>query len=209
MFQLRGLGQNHQWDVFTSEGVQILHQSTNHWVCVSTIGCPPNTAYLYDSMLCSKSRLPVKTTKDIASLLHVSSDVIDIRVPQSRIQQGSNDCGLFALATATSLCYGIPPCKVLWEQSKMRSHLKSCFQSSKMTPFPGSQKEATPTGSEEPLLMAVKVNVYCSCRMPQVGRERMAQCSKCHEWYHERCEDIPKTVFCRNRNKILFYCKYC
>ena len=62
--------------------------------------------------------------------------------------------------------------------------------------------------SDEPLLTTVKVKVYCSCKMPQVGRERMAQCTKCLKWYHGKCEDIPKTVFYKSK-RTPYYCKYC
>lgn len=43
------LSQTGQWQVMSSEGIQILH-CRNHWICVSTIGCPENTINLYDSM---------------------------------------------------------------------------------------------------------------------------------------------------------------
>ena len=103
------LGESHQWDAFSSEGVQIMHQSNNHWVCVTAIGCPPDTTYFYDSLLCNKSRLPVQLTEGIASLLQAFGDSISIRVPQFQLQEGSEDCGLYAIATATCLCFGIPP----------------------------------------------------------------------------------------------------
>ena len=206
------LGSTNQWDVLKSEGVQILHQ-TNHWVCMSTIGCPPDTAYFYDSMLYNKSRLPIPVTRDIASLLNASGDVINIKVPQSQLQEGSEDCGLFAIATATSLCYGVPPSMIFWEQRKMRSHLKRCLENMKMTPFPGWQQHqqslTIPSVTDEPLLTTIKIKVYCSCRMPQSGQEKMAQCNKCHRWYHQRCENIPKQVFIRSKNRTIFYCKYC
>ena len=48
------LSQTGQWQVMSSEGIQILH-SGNHWLCVSTIGCPGNTINLYDSMNRSKT----------------------------------------------------------------------------------------------------------------------------------------------------------
>ena len=122
------------------------------------------------------------------------------------------DCGLFAIATATSLCFGIPPSTVLWDQKKIREHLRRCFENGKMSPFPGrdlpDRRKITPHISDEPLFTTVKVEVYCSCKMPQVGRERMAQCTECLKWYHERCENIPKTVFCKSK-RTPYSCKYC
>ena len=177
------LGKAHQWAVMTSEGVPIINQSNSHWICVSTIGCAPDTAYFYNSMLYNKSRLRYQVTKDIASLIHAAGDCIDVMVPQSQLQEGADDCGLFTIATATSLCFGIPPNTILWDQKKMREHFRRCFENGKMSPFPGwdlpDRTKITPHISYEPLLTTVKVKVYCSRKMPQIGRERMAQRTKC------------------------------
>ena len=149
------LGKARQWEVMTSEGVQIINQANSHWICVSTIGCAPDMAYFYDSMLYNKSRLHPQVTKDIASLVHAAGDCIDVIVPQSQLQEGTDNCGLFAIATATSLCFGIPPSTVLWNQKKMREHLRRCFESGKMSPFPGwdlpDRRKITPHISDEPL----------------------------------------------------------
>ena len=147
-----------------------MHQSNNHWVCITTIGCPPDTAYFYDSLLYNKSRLPVQVTKGIASLLNASGDSITIKVPHSQLQEGTEDCGLFAIATATSLCFGILPSTVFWQQRKMRNHLKECFEQKKLTPFPGRDLQSARIVSEEPLLTTVAVRVYCSC----IGCRRQA-----------------------------------
>ena len=190
----------------TSEGVQIINQSNSHWICVSTIGCAPDTAYFYDSMLYNKSHLHPQVTKDIASLVHAAGDCIDVMVPQSQLQEGADNRGLFAIATPTSLCFGIPPSTILWDQKKMREHLRRCTENSRMSPFQGwdlpDHRKITPHISDEPMNTTVKVKVYCSSKMPQVGKERMAQCTKCLKWYHERCENIPKTVFVRAREHL-------
>ena len=205
------LGKAHQWKVMTSEGVKIINQSNSHWICLSTIGCAPDTAYFYDSMLYNKSCLHPQVTKDIVSPVHAAGDCIDVMVPQSQLQVSADDCGLFAIATATFLCFGIPLSTILCDQKKMREHLRRCFENGKMSPFPGwdllDRRKIIPHISDEPLLTTVKVNVYCSCKMPQVGRERMAQCTKCLKWYHKRCENITKTVFCKSK-KTSYCCKY-
>ncbi len=44
--------------------------------------------------------------------------VVDIdrvwRAMFAQQQTGASDCGLFAIATATALCFGIPPSTTLW-----------------------------------------------------------------------------------------------
>ena len=90
------------------EGVQILNESNTHWLCVSTIGCQPDEVSIYDSKL-RKTKVHPQVTKQIASLRHTKGPQLKLRVMHSQGQSGGNDCGLFAIATATSLCYGIPP----------------------------------------------------------------------------------------------------
>ena len=43
-------------------------------------------------------------------------------------QVGTSDCGLFAIAAATSLCLGLLPQNCKWKQEKMREHLIRCFE---------------------------------------------------------------------------------
>ena len=52
------------------------------------------------------------------------------------------------------------------------------------------------------------VPVYCKCRMPCYGKEMMAQCTQCNEWYHQKYDNILNSVFkCKNRTP--FICSSC
>ena len=86
----------------------------------------------------------------------------------------------------------------------MRMHLIKSFESGKMTPFPGRDL----LQQQEAILKTVKIRIYCSCRMPQLGMDKMAQCIVCQELYHQQCENIPKEVFVR-KNRLPFVCKCC
>ena len=50
-------------------------------------------------------------------------------------QQGFKDCGLFAIANATSICYGDDPMALVYEQHGMRQHLLNCLEKGEMTTF--------------------------------------------------------------------------
>ena len=65
-----------------------------------------------------------------------TSKHVTLRWADMRKQIGSNHCGLFAIAVATSLCYGILPQDCAWEQGKMRHHLSTCFEQGQVTLFP-------------------------------------------------------------------------
>ena len=49
-FQRPTLGPVGQFDIVTSDFVQILHVNNNHWVCVSSINCAPGYVNLMDSL---------------------------------------------------------------------------------------------------------------------------------------------------------------
>ena len=174
---------------------------------MSTIGCQANEVSIYDSKL-RKTKVHPHVTKQIASFCHTKGPHLKIRIMHSQGQSGGSDCGLFAIATATSLCYGIPPSTVLWDQNRMRKHLVECLESGKMVPFSAwdlpQQQEVIQKIEDEPVLETLKIKVYCSCWTPQ-GRDKMAQCTSCKEWYHQQCENIP---FVRNK-RLLFICHCC
>ena len=115
-------------------------------------------------------------------------------------QKGGRDCGLFAIAIATALCFGIPPSHTEWDQGRMHKHLLRCFEGGKMEPFPGKNVQARGEVAE-----TLQVKIYCSCRLPEEKR-RMARCSGCGEWFHKSCEANADVVF---RRKATFVCKRC
>ena len=42
-------------------------------------------------------------------------------------QMGSNDCGLYAIAVATSLAHQVDHTTVIFEENEMRSQFAECF----------------------------------------------------------------------------------
>ena len=120
-------GQTGQRDIMAGKGVQILNESNSHWLCVSTIGCQKDDVSIYDSRL-RKTKVHPHVTKQIASLHHTKGPHLKLKIMHSQSQSRGSDCGLFAIATATSLCYGIPPSTVLFDQNRMRKHLVRCYE---------------------------------------------------------------------------------
>ena len=63
---------------------------------------------------------------------------------------GASECGLFALAFATDLCYGLDPANQHYDQDAMRQHYVSCLESKANGPFPKDNKDsATPQDLHE------------------------------------------------------------
>ena len=79
---------------------------------------------MYNSL---KDRVSNSLLKQVSLLLDTDCKNIKLIVEDTQIQKVGSDCGLFAIASATALCYGMSPIKCQWDQSLMRDHLKICF----------------------------------------------------------------------------------
>ena len=83
------------------EFLQILNVRGNHWILLSTIGCPPATVNVYHSL---HGHLLPPAQRVVADLLQCKEANITIRYMDVQWQSNGYDCGLFALANATALC---------------------------------------------------------------------------------------------------------
>ena len=114
--------------------IQIIHcKSRHHWVVASTVDCCLGEVKVYDSyyQFCDKE---LKLT--IKSLFQYNSNKPVIKVAQCQRQKGSTDCGVFALANATAIAYGVNPSKLKLQQDALRAHLVNCFNKKHMSLFP-------------------------------------------------------------------------
>ena len=117
--------------------VQVLHDGELHWVTVATP--PPHVdadVIVYDSLNRSVN-MPCKM--QIASLLSTTHSTIRCVVDSSQRQSGVIDCRLYAIAAATSVCYGEFPSGE-YDQAAMRGHLQTCIERGVMTHFPSSMR---------------------------------------------------------------------
>ena len=199
--------------VFISEGcqslgtpeqefIQIINVSGNHWITVSNIGNPKDTITIYDSLYADVSpSYKAKFLRQIAYMLMATSSHITLQWAEVQKQKGTSDCGLFAIAAATSLCYGVLPQYCSWEQEKMREHLVTCFKRGDFTLFP-----QLPAAQGQKMYNRVEeVKVFCHCRQPYVENTFMAQCDSCSDWFHRGCQRIPRKI----TKTTPFVCKNC
>jgi hypothetical protein len=63
-------------------------------------------------------------------------------------QDGSKDCGLFALAYVLAIANYKDPAKLRFNQSSMRAHFNSCIQLGKFSEFESSYIDKEPTYTE-------------------------------------------------------------
>ena len=178
-FQSVGLGSTFAFAVESDEFVQVLHNGRNHWLTASSVGTAPGQMLVYDSMYPSAGQA---TQQQIACLMMVTEPNLTLTFADVQMQAGGSDCGVFALAFATAICFGHSPGQFHFYQQRMRTRLIECLEKKRFSMFPirkerrqGSKIKASQT-----------VPVHCICRMPWIKQASMIQCSHCKLWYHGR-----------------------
>ena len=89
-----------------------------------------------------------------------------------------HDCGVYAIAFATSLCYGQDVMSIHYDRQNMRQHVGESLEANKTLPFPSKYQEKSHRFET--------INIYCPCREHESAL--MIQCDGCSEWYHMECE---------------------
>ena len=176
------------FNVSREEFVQIINVRRNHWITVSSVGCPKNSVKIYDSL--PSSSLTARVKQQIASICFCEEKEITVTFANVQRQQGGGDCGLFTIAFAMSLCAGEEPSTLNYAQIKLRQHLIECLENNSITSFPVLQRKRSVRKVNE---HQSKILVYCVCRQPH--SEKMAECNFCEEWYHDECVKIPLDVW--------------
>ena len=110
--------------------VQIIFDREDHWIVASTLFARSGQVKLYDSVFTTID----KETKAVISNLY-GPEMLPRLVSICK-QKGGTDCGLFAIAIATTLALGLDPAEITYQQSSLRHHLVKCLEDGKFTMFP-------------------------------------------------------------------------
>ena len=123
------------YNIQTQGFIQILHDADrNHWVTFTNVGSSePEQVYVYDSLFSYSSPC---LRAQVACLLHTTKPSFTLAFVDLHKQDGYNDCGVFAVAFATALCFEQQPGKFIFHQNHMRQHLLKCLEMSSFTMFP-------------------------------------------------------------------------
>ena len=181
--------------------LQVIFDGVNHWVLAAYgFNClPVNTVALFDSLRTNGAKPSSFVIACIASLLKTPSPSFQLQVMSCQQQQNESDCGGFALAFATALLFDFDPSRLVFNSKKLIDHLKQCFLSKKLSPFPTTALRCSIRREE----LICNIEVSCSCRRPNrlfnknepQPDEHMVQCDKCNVWFHRICENIDEQVF--------------
>ncbi len=185
------------FEVQKNDFVQVLNLNRAHWI---TIGSSKGEVNVYDSLPSVDVSKRVK--EQIACICNSAEDFISLTIKNVQIQQGSSDCGLFALAFATSLCAGENPSEINYIQNLFCGHLVQCLQDKIMKPFPRRARKRIDKG----VYNTFKYAIYCSCRQPK-DTGRMIECEVCQKWFHEDSVVVPLDVW--KSDNLSWKCNVC
>ena len=131
---------------------------------MSTISSSPGTVNLYDTLYNTANSIAIRHA---CHMLMFSGDSVTFINEKVQRQLNFNDCGLFALAIATDLCYGVDPATQSYEQSNLHQHYVNCLESRKMVPFPKTLGQVFHHLGTAKQIVAI----YCVCRMSNDKQE--------------------------------------
>ena len=161
--------------------VQIHHTGADHWV-TSMRGYGDDEVKVYDSLLTfDRHSRPLMTQSlkvQLAQIYRSSGNEIAVLYPEMTRQNNAVDCGVFALATATDICFGRDPAQCSYDKLSMRPHLLKCIEQQWFEPFPSSHISRSNS-------FYIPVAVYCYCRRPE--SHTMIDCIACSEQFHYEC----------------------
>ena len=191
------LGYSLTYEIMRKEFIQILHNGDNHWVTVSTVGLESSHISLYDNL---HSPLTNFTKDQKCALLYTDKPCITVQFSNVERQCNSFDCGIHAIAFATSLCCGEDVLSIKYNNKEMRKHLLNCLEMGKITTFPSMQRgKSNPLGEET-------FPVYCYCRMRET--RAMIECCACQKRFHIECDKSISKRSCK-KSDYIWKCKNC
>jgi hypothetical protein len=121
-------------------------------------------------------------------MLFHSGPIVKLNIQQVQQQDNSVDCGVFAIAYATSILHGQNPKDLNYDTQKLRQHLLSCISSGMVKAFPLANQPHSKSKKK-----TLRMKLFCCCRMPwdaadeAITEKQMAQCEK-----------IPELVYSTN-----------
>ena len=181
----------------------VLHIGYGYLILI-VIGLKPMLAIFWIVYL--EVKLQKMLRKKIFALLLSKEPVIKVVINLMQQQGNGVDCGVFAVAYATSLAFGENPSLCSYNVPLIRQHLVNCLEKEMMYPFPKLDSTKRVLKCKKIKLL---LSIYCSCRsVCQYEREDpMVECMRCCKWFHQKFEKIPHKVFANKAAN--FFCKGC
>ncbi|CAH1272909.1 PKD2 [Branchiostoma lanceolatum] len=164
----------------TGKGLQIHHNNHQHWVLSSYTD---GKVCLYDSLSVPMTpSLQTQLCQSYAAFVDQTRNALTVFLPDVQRQKNVLDCGLFAIAWAVDIAEGQDVSRVVYDNRKMRSHMKTCFKQGNLTPFP----RLTGFRKKEGRTKVQQITLVCHCEQGErLGR--MERCKACGRIFHVSC----------------------
>ena len=129
------------------------------WGLHTNHSCDRGTVNVYDSFYNSVPK----------NIEHLIASLVMCTAPKLSIRNGA-DSGVYTIAYVYDICVGMDPCKVKYDHSLIRSHLKECLEVCRMSTFPilGERESIAVRRIQE--VTVLYMSLACSKRW-QVGRK--------------------------------------
>ena len=110
--------------------MQVVHCRSNHWILASTVHDDnSDRVMIYDSLYDNVD------PGTLTVIHHLFGPTATPEILEVQKQHGTADCGVFAIAFATAVCFK-QKLVVPFHQGLMRHHLVQCFEKGVCLPFP-------------------------------------------------------------------------
>lgn len=116
-----------------AEGLQIIHCHGCHWVVAHKETASTDIVKIYDKLYDAADDI-IKIVLLNLFAFSTHGPTIEM-IPMQKQTIGSNNCGVFAIAVCVAVLLKNPS-HIVFDESKMRSHLCSCFEEKRMSSFP-------------------------------------------------------------------------
>jgi len=127
----------HLYNGSLENSIFIFNANANHWLTISNLNCN-NVWNVYDSLSYQKELLI-----NFFQVILPNEEKVSVSFENVQQQVGGNDCGLFALAFATSLCYKDVPSLIFYDQISLRNHYVKCIEDNEIQRFPSKPKRGS------------------------------------------------------------------
>ena len=129
-----------------------------------------------------------ETLNAIAQFLRSDATEIKVCVRPVQVQDNGTDCGIFAIAFASSLLHGQDPCKINYLEP--RKHFYQCLDTSNMTEFPHTDLDADRSDLS---IYEENINLGCYCRGVLEGLPTV-KCDLCTFECHKVCAMVTRNI---------------
>ena len=127
-----------EWNQFSQRrgkgfGQILFIEEKKHWIFVYRKG-GSNLNICYSLRNNGKQDYPENTVRVICRIACCIDSALKVNCLQVQQQSNSIDCGVFAVAFAVDVCFGLPLNESCYEVIEMRSHLSTCLLIQELSP---------------------------------------------------------------------------